>query len=277
MFKDIEQGYADVLSYFDVNGQGSIEALTNQLLATQEELDEINSGGESSIYGTDKKRAMEDLQNDLDELMQQMQDIESLIDNIDQAYLDTIDDISEQFDKQIDNYGLIGDLIEHDIDLLSLLYGDKNYEAMDKYYTTLHNNNLKQLDSLKRQRDFWKEQWDAAVARGDSEAAKQFEEHYKETIGNLNSLIEESAENLRNKYINAIDSIFDDLDKKISGGLGTNYLETSWDLMKKNADEYLDTINSAFAVQDLENKFQKAIDDTKVLKNQQALKKLMDQ
>lgn len=277
MFKDIEQGYADVLSYFDVNGQGSIEALTNQLLATQEELDEINSGGESSIYGTDKKRAMEDLQNDLDELMQQMQDIESLIDNIDQAYLDTIDDISEQFDKQIDNYGLIGDLIEHDIDLLSLLYGDKNYEAMDKYYTTLHNNNLKQLDSLKRQRDFWKEQWDAAVAREDSEAAKQFEEHYKETIGNLNSLIEESTENLRNKYINAIDSIFDDLDKKISGGLGTNYLETSWDLMKKNADEYLDTINSAFAVQDLENKFQKAINDTKVLKNQQALKKLMDQ
>ena len=277
MFKDIEQGYADVLSYFDVNGQGSIEELTNQLLATQEELDEINSGGESSIYGTDKKRAMEDLQNDLDELMQQMQDIESLIDNIDQAYLDTIDDISEQFDKQIDNYGLIGDLIEHDIDLLSLLYGDKNYEAMDKYYTTLHNNNLKQLDSLKRQRDFWKEQWDAAVARGDSEAAKQFEEHYKETIGNLNSLIEESAENLKNKYINAIDSIFDDLDKKISGGLGTNYLETSWDLMKKNADEYLDTINSAFAVQDLENKFQKAINDTKVLKNQQALKKLMDQ
>ena len=276
--KDVTQNYQDVLSYFDVHGQiGSLEALTNQLLATQEELDQINDGGESSIYGDNKKQAMEDLQNDLDELMQQMEDVEGLIDSIDKAYLDTIDDIMDQFDKQIEDYELIGDLIEHDINLLSLLYGDRNYDAMDRYYTTLRDNNLKQLDSLRQQRDFWKEQWDAAVARGDSEAAKKFEEHYKETINNLNSLIEESAQNLQDKYLNAIDSIFDALDKKISNGLGTDYLSTSWQLMNKNADEYLDTINSAFAVQELEDKFQNAINDTKNLKNQQALKKLMDQ
>ena len=278
LLKDTAQNYQDVLSYFDVHGQmGSLEALTNQLLATQEELNQINDDGESSIYGDNKKQAMEDLQNDLDELMQQMEDVEGLIDSIDKAYLDTIDDIMDQFDKQIEDYELIGDLIEHDIDLLSLLYGDRNYDAMDRYYSTLRDNNLKQLDSLRQQRDFWKEQWDAAVARGDSEAAKKFEEHYKETINNLNSLIEESAQNLQDKYLNAIDSIFDALDKKISGGLGTDYLSTSWQLMNKNADEYLDTINSAFAVQELEDKFQNAINDTKNLKNQQALKKLMDQ
>ena len=87
----------------------------------------------------------------------------------------------------------LGELIEHDMDLLSLLYGDRNYDAMDRYYSTLRDNNLQQLDSLKQQRDFWKQEWDEAVARGDSEAAKKFEEHYKDTIGNLNSLIEESA------------------------------------------------------------------------------------
>jgi len=125
--------------------------------------------------------------------MQQMQDVESLIDSIDEAYLNTIDDIMDQFDKQINDYKLIGELIEHDMDLLSLLYGDRNYDAMDKYYSTLRDNNLQQLDSLKQQRDFWKQEWDEAVARGDSEAAKKFEEHYKDTIGNLNSLIEESA------------------------------------------------------------------------------------
>jgi len=125
--------------------------------------------------------------------MQQMQDVEGLIDSIDEAYLNTIDDITDQFDKQINDYKLIGELIEHDMDLLSLLYGDRNYDAMDRYYSTLRDNNLQQLDSLKQQRDFWKQEWDEAVARGDSEAAKKFEEHYKDTIGNLNSLIEESA------------------------------------------------------------------------------------
>jgi hypothetical protein len=53
------------------------------------------------------------------------------LDNIDQAYLDTIDDVQDNFDKQIDDYEYVADLIEHDIDLLELLYGDRNYNAMN--------------------------------------------------------------------------------------------------------------------------------------------------
>ena len=33
--------------------------------------------------------------------MEQMEDIQELIDDVDKAYLDTIDDVEEQFDKQI--------------------------------------------------------------------------------------------------------------------------------------------------------------------------------
>jgi len=125
-----------------------------------------------------------------------MEDIQELIDDINNAYLDTLDDVEKQFDKQIEDYEYIGELIGHNIDLLSLLYGDKNYDAMNKYYETLERNNLKHLDSLRQQRDFWKEQWDIAAARGDTQAAKQFEENYKNTIKNLNETIEEAAKNI---------------------------------------------------------------------------------
>jgi hypothetical protein len=37
---------------------GTLQALTDQINATQDELDEINGGGESSIYGDNKKQAM---------------------------------------------------------------------------------------------------------------------------------------------------------------------------------------------------------------------------
>jgi hypothetical protein len=47
--------------------------------------------------------------------------------------------------------------------------------------------------------------------------------------------------------------------------------------MQDAADEYLDTVNSAYELQSLENKFQKAINNTEGLKNQKALKKLMDE
>jgi hypothetical protein len=40
------------------------------------------------------------------------------MDDIDEAYLDTIDDIQDQFDEQIESFEFVGELIEHDIDLL---------------------------------------------------------------------------------------------------------------------------------------------------------------
>jgi len=43
--------------------------------------------------------------------MGQMEDVESLIDDIDQAYLDTIDDVEDQFNKQIEDYEYVGELI----------------------------------------------------------------------------------------------------------------------------------------------------------------------
>ena len=277
IFANARQSFNDVFSYFDVHGtKGSLQALTEQLMATRAEIEAINETGKSAIYGDNKAQAMEDLQKDLDELMGQMEDVQGLIDDIGKAYLDTIDDIADQFDKQIEDYEYVGDLIEHDIDLLSLLYGDKNYDAMQKYYDALARNNLKQLDSLKQQRDFWKQEWEEAVAREDSKAAAQFEKNYKDTIKNLNNLIEDSAKTIQDKYVNAIDKIFNELDKKISNGKGTDYLSTQWDLMNKNAEEYLDTINSAFAIQETERKYQKAIDESKNIKNQQTLKKLMD-
>ena len=278
IFQDAKQHLDDVMSYFDVHGAGStLTALADQMYATKDQIEQIDATGWASIYGDNNGTAMQDLQGDLDTLMSQLQDIESLLDDIDQAYLDTIDDVQDNFDKQIDDYEYVADLIEHDIDLLELLYGEKNYNAMNEYYTTLERNQTNQLDALRKQAEFWKKQWQGAAALGDTEAAKKFEENYRQALDNLNSVIEQAAETIQNKYINAIDNIFDKLDKKISGGLGTDYLDMQWQLMNKNAETYLDTINAAFAVQDLQRKYTKAINETQSIRNQQTLKKLMDE
>lgn len=276
IFKDAIKDLQDAISYFNVNGSvGSLQTLTDQIVRTRKEIEDIDKTGTSAIYGDNKAKAMEDLQNDLKELMSQMENIEELINSIDQAYLDTMEDISDQFNKQIEDYEFINELLQHDMNLLTLLYGEKNFDAMNNYYTQLEANNLKQLDSLKQQAEFWKERW--LAAGDDIQAAAMFEEKYKETIKNLNSLIEESAKTLQDKYTNAITGIFDALDKKISDGKGTDYLSTEWDLINKHADEYLDTINTAFAIQETESKYNKAINDAQSVKNQQALKKLQNE
>jgi len=47
--------------------------------------------------------------------------------------------------------------------------------------------------------------------------------------------------------------------------------------MRKNENEYLDTINQQYAIQDIERKYNKAIDSTSNLKNQKALKQVMEE
>ena len=278
LLKNANQNYNDIESYFNIHGNdyGQIQKLTDQLNGTLTQLEQINQQS-SEVYGDNKKQLMEDLQTDLDSLTSKMQDIEGLIQDIDQAYLDTYDDIKDQMNKQIDDYEFVNDLIEHDIDLLQLLYGDKQYAAMNSFYDQQHENQLQQIDFLRQSVALVKQRWQMQEAAGNINAAQKLKEQYKNLLNDLNSLVEASINTLQDKYTNAINQIFDALDKRVTGGLGTDYLQMEWELMNKNADEYLDTINAAFALQELETKFQKAIDDSKDVKNQQALTKLMDE
>lgn len=278
IFKDAKQSFADMSTYFNVRGtKGSLATLTKQLYNTRAEIEKIDKTGKSAIYGDNKKQAMEDLQSDLKQLMSEMENIQQLIDAIDKAYLDTIEDVQTHFDDQIESYEYISDLLQHDMDLLTLIYGEKNYQAMDNYYKTLNKNQLEEIDALKRQGAFWKQQWDMALRQKDIAAAKEFEENYRKTIKNLNDLIKDSVQTLKDKYNNGIDSIINNLNNKITNGKGLDYVDMQWKLLNKNADEYLDTVNAAYNIQKLETQFKQTLNETKSIKNQRQLKKLMDQ
>ena len=78
-----------------------------------------------------------------------MKDISDLIQDIDKAILDTVDDIDDQLDERLEAYEFVQDLIKHDLDLMDLLYGDRNYDAMDSYYKQLQKNELDRLNLLR--------------------------------------------------------------------------------------------------------------------------------
>ena len=96
-------------------------------------------------------------------------------------------------------------------------------------------------------------------------------------VNEWNSAIEEAIENLQNKYQNAINLIFQDLNDKVTDGLGLEYISEEWELINQNADQYLDTINSLYGIQDLENKYLDAIDNTDSISAQQKLNELMEE
>lgn len=269
----------DVLSYYNTagTGTGSIQALTQQINDTLAQLKEMDNNLDktSSAYGENRAKAMEDLKNYMDQLMEQLGSVQDLVDEIEESYLDMIDEAKKGFEEQLEDYEFVNDLIEYNKNVIGLLYGEDAYAEMDKYYDRQEENNRNQLDFLRKEADFWKEKM-LAEEEG-SDAWKAYKANWEDAIKNLNSTVEDSIQTIVDRYANLISKVFDDLDKKVSGGLGLDYINDEWELMKKNADEYLDDINSAFAIDKLRGKFQDAINNTTGVANQQKLNDLMQQ
>lgn len=267
---------SDYESYFNTAGAGtgSIQSLTKQINDTIAQIDQINKTGTSSVYDKNKAKALEDLKTYYEQLMQELEDVADLEEEIKESYLDVIDEVSEAFDKQVDQYDFINDLLEHDKNVIGLVYGDKAYDQMANYYSQIEKNNNQELDFLKKRTAYAAEMMQKET---DPEAKKKWEEEWMNSVSQLNSKVEDSIQNIIDKYENAIDGAFDKLNKKLTDGKGLDYVNEEWDLINKNADMYLDTLNGVYEVQSLENKYLQALDQTDSLSGQKKLNDAMNE
>ena len=119
---------------------------------------ELNSykatGGNMSIYSDFRKQALEDLEKYIEEMMSEMEDLYDLTEKIKESYLDMMDEALEKFDEQLDTYEQISNLIEHDMNLIKLLYGENAYSDLANYYEMQHKNNLEQLEFHRMETEF---------------------------------------------------------------------------------------------------------------------------
>lgn len=297
---DALQNQADILSYYNAanTGVGSIQALTNKIgnAATPGsilgELQKMQNGGHSSIYsafdantGTwvdDMSGAIDDLKESYKELMTELENLEDLEQNVTDAFLSSIDSVNDALDKNKEAFELTSDQISHDITMIQKLYGEDAYERMDTYYEKQLTNIQAELAAQQNAATYWKQLADAeraAIANGtgNEDALEKYEENWKNTVSNVNSLVENWAEALTTKYENTIDALVKSLNNKISNNKGLDYLDEQLTLLGDNADNYLDTINAAYAKQQLQNKWQDAINDTDSVNIQRKLNDLMQQ
>ncbi len=263
----------DYNSYYKDDGTGVIQRNTQHVNDIINQLKEIEATGTSSVYGDNEAQALEDLKTYYEQLMSDLTDVHDLIDEIRESYLDMMDEAQEKFDEQVETYEYIRDLLTHDMDLITMVYGDEAYNKLVDFYEKQEDNYNKQLDFQRQQKDFWKAQMDS-LEEGSDEWQKA-KENWMSAVEEWNSLVEEAIENLQDKYLNAINNIFANLNDKVTDGLGLEYTKEEWDLINKNADQYLDTINSIFETQQLENKYLDAIDNTDSISAQRKLNDLM--
>ena len=256
-------------------GEGTVSATSSHVNDILSELALMDAGQESSIYGTDRAKAIEDLKTYSDTLMEEMMNFEGEVKEIRQMYLDLIDETNEEIDKQIENYEFVTNLIEHDLNLIEKIKGEDAYAEMATYYDKQAENYKSQLEFQRQEVNLWKERVDAAKSAGNEDAYEKFKENWMEAVEQLNSTTDAALDNLMLKYENAVNKIFDDLNNKVTNGMGLDYVAEEWELSNQAAERYLDTVNEAFAIDSLRNKYQTAIDESSSLTTQQKLNDLM--
>lgn len=269
----------DFMSYYKEDLEGVIQVGTQHINDILTDLKTMDEGGIAKFYGedgtNDKNKALEDLKNYYEQLMSDLEAIHDLSDEIHESYVDMIGEAQEKFDEQIATFETINNLIEHDKNVISMIYGDEAYNSLSQFYDRQEENYNKQLDFQKQQVAFWQAQM--AAAEEGSDAWNAAKENWLGAVDAWNGAIETAIQNLQDKYLNAINAIFQNLNNNVTNGMGLDFVETEWDLINQNADQYLDTVNAIYKVQELQNKYLDAIDKTDSPAQQKKLNDLMQQ
>ena len=276
---NVTERLKDFISYYKEGAEGIIQVNTEHINQILSELKAMDEGGVANIYGKDdteyRKQALEDLKNYYEQLMSDLTDIHDLSDEIHESYVDMIDEAQEKFDEQIETFERVNELLEHDKNVISMIYGEDSYSILSQYYDKQEENYNKQLDFQKQQVEFWQQQM--TIAEEGSDAWEAAKENWISAVDEWNAAVESAIENLQDKYLNAINAVFQNLNNQVTNGLGLDYTETQWELINKNADQYLDSVNAIYKVQELQNKYLDAIEKTDSPAQQKRLNELMQQ
>lgn len=251
------------------NADSTVTTLTNHLKETvaevQAQIASANRGGEDSLFGDDTLASKENLEKYRDSLMEALRSAKGEIDNISENYLKMLDDTQKQIDEQVEGWNSIGDQIEHDVELIKLISGDKAFEALNKQYDKQYENDLKLINTQKQSQDFWKQQierYQKLVDTTDNttvqwktynDSLNKSIENYRKATADLDKTVQESIKDLQTWRENNVKAITDTLDKAMSGGLGLDNIEQEWKLINDYADQYYDNVERAFNMEDYTN------------------------
>ena len=239
------------------------------------------TGGDASIFGDDSALSKETLTNYRDQLMDAVRSAKSAIDDMMDNYLSELSSAKEKIDEQVDGWNRIGDVINHDVEMTKLLYGDKAYEDLNYHFEQQYDNNLKLVETQKMSMDYWgkKVKEEEALMNSYEEGSEQYKMHekaykeasknYKDAIADLNKTVEDSIKSLEEWRENQVASITDTLDKALSGGMGLENMEKQWDLVLEMQDTYLDNVERAIEMESLQFDFDDVLNNMDLREDKQ--------
>ena len=223
----------------------------------------------------------EDVDKFADAASQSAADIQQAYQNTLDAYSNAMKELNDWDKRVLAKYDMINGVYDHAEKLTELWYGKDSLEAQ----IMLTANQQDKTDNLyakaKEANEQVKEDWDIyqdAVLQGNEKLAEEAYDAWAESVQNLQSLTEQFAEQRKKQLTDELDLAAKIVETQLYGGKSRDEFKNSWELINKQAETYLDTINAQFGVTQLENKYLQAINKSiGNTKSQEKLNKIMNE
>lgn len=274
VYEDLGKKSKNIVASFSTyqGDNGTIAADLAAIGVVEREIMNLHTTGYSGMFETisQAQDRLKELQSDL---MDHAKDMKDLFQDAWDAYMDGIDQAADKFEKLMDEFDRINNNLEYQAELIELIYGEEAYDMMDKLYSAQINNSGAQIESLRKQKEFWAEQAEAAKQSygEESEAYQEAYEKMRECEQNLNDAVLDRINLIKTQYQNTISSTIDALEKQMTGGTTLDYMQDQWDRLKESADLYMDATEKAYNTETFKANVDQAIADTKSVKAKQKL------
>ena len=265
VFKDLGQEMQDLIAQ-----TGELEKDQAVYL---DELDDITAeidkmvAGEGSDMFENIDQAKEKLKELYDQIISNGEDIYDLQQEAWDNYLDSIDQAADKFDVIEDGWKRVNDELEFEKQLIELIYGEKAYDLMDTYYKGQEGAMKGEIESLKATSDMWHKLQVESGATMDNqldqtEDQQKYYEQQQEAQQGLNDKLIDYIKLLKDGYLNTVNKILDEVEKKIFGSGGLDAVKQQQEKIKQYSDKYYDDVEKAYEITKLTDKYNKAIKDT---------------
>jgi len=275
---NITYSIANLKTYFDA--EGDIQQLIQQYQKLLEEKAKIDAGSISAIYGDNLKQLEEDLDDTEQKLMDAQKAAEEIRREVRDSLIKEYDQAAEKLDDQRSAFQQISDILEHDIELLKLRFGENAYSKISNLLEQQRKLTEEQLQVAVAQRNYFAQELQQALQNDplmESDTTKALVEKYKEAVEQVGDYAQQMAEKLFTIFENTTNDLFASFMEKVSGTYGLDAIQSAWDRVTAGADMYLDTVNSVYEIDKYRLQLEKAINETDDPATQKRLITLMNE
>ena len=263
-------------TYYGKNGTNTISTDIAKLEELNNQASQMLGGNFGTIYGDNFAKLYEDMQAATQQLMTDMEAAQEVADGIYNNYLESIDKVIEGNDAVAEQYEYINGLLDHNVKLIELLGANEKSSMLAEQYAQRNALNQQMVADHYANVQYYEEMMNS-IDDKTSEEWQKWHDAWQSEVESLNSSIITAMEDAAEAYTNAIDVAMQEMESAFTDGMGFDYIQDEWDLVNENADKYLDTINAAYEISSLENKFAEAINGTDSLSAQKKLRAAMEE